>query len=372
MATICILTVLFFNFYVTKQINFGITNMQQVLVSSLRETHLDINEEALTQLISQTFTTQDYLRDALPQLIHRVVFFYLILLFILLVIIRYYLRLEVSLPLTHLNDAINAFNKDNGFETSEYCNNEIQHLSNNFFLMSRQIEENKQRKDELISYISHDIKTPLTSILGYTQRLVDPGIKDPNKQLKYYETILTKANDIQAMIEELDTYISNETAQMNLEPTKLKPFLKDIVDQYEEEFLAYNVKFFTEIYLNHQHYVTMDQNAIRRVFGNIFSNAIFHGGNNITIHLLSFIKEGYWVTYIENNGPSLELDQYDQVFELMYQGDASRTSSSHKGKGLGLTIVKQIILKHNGNIKAYAPENGGFGIEFSLPITKTN
>ncbi|WP_070000258.1 sensor histidine kinase [Cellulosilyticum sp. I15G10I2] len=287
---------------------------------------------------------------------------------ILLSVVLFYINKEVCKPLNKLNTAIDSFNHKNGYYATKHSRNEILKLSNNFFLMSEQIELSKRQKNEFISCISHDLKTPLTSILGYTQRLINPGISDEKKRLKYYQTILSKANTIQTMVEELNAYIMGEIQEVALQRVPIKKFLDEVIEEYQEELLTYSIHLTPHIDLDESLSTSLDINQIRRVFANIFSNAVIHGGKNMQITLTALNQDTNILIKIENNGLAPSNLDYDKVFDLMYQADTARTSQNHEGGGLGLAIVKQIIQKHDGSIKAYKPFGGGFGIELTLPL----
>lgn len=291
-----------------------------------------------------------------------------LLLIILLTVLLIYIQREICRPLGKLNKAIQDFNCLNGYHSAKHSCNEIEELTHNFNLMSEQIESSKRRKNELISYISHDLKTPLTSILGYTQRLINPGIPQEEKRLKYYHTILTKAGDIDSMVEELSTYVLDEIEEVKLENVNLKKFFECIVEEYEGELQTYHINLITKIELGEQRYCKLDINRMRRVFANLFSNSVVHGGKGITIKLKISIQNDKIQISMENNGKELPEGEYHKVFEVLYQADSARTNG-RKGRGLGLALVKQIIDKHDGEINAYRPAQGGFGIKFTIPIT---
>lgn len=345
-----------------EHVSQNITNMLAEITDS------DIDFQQVHDYLAENFTEENIIRDSFSIGVSLTLEASLLLLCILLVVVLFYIDREICKPLARLNDTINRFNKSNGYYTPKGCCNEINILSKNFDLMCEQIESNKQKKNELMSCIAHDLKTPLTSILGYTQRLIEPGIADPHKRLKYHQIILTKAKDIQSMVEELNTYITDEIKEVVLEEISPLAFLNRTIDQYQEELLAYEVQLITHIDLDPLLRIGVDENRLKRIFANLFSNAVYHGGKQTELTLTSFSQENKWIVRVENNGAELANGEYDRVFDLMYQGDSSRTQSQHHGKGLGLAIVQQIIHQHNGEIKAYRPLLGGFGIEFYIPF----
>ncbi len=360
--------VLYLRLFIARDVAENIQYFHEQLAVLINDLGPDTTMRELGILLKEKLHDQSFINAVFSRSVFATTKASLAFLPILLSLVLFFINKDICNPLNRLNSAIDGFNRKNGYYSSKSSKNEIIKLSNNFFLMSEQIERSKQQKNEFISSISHDLKTPLTSILGYTQRLIHPGITDEQKRLKYYKTILSKANAISTMVEELNAYIMGEIQEVIPEKIDIKRFLSEIVEEYHEELLTYSIHLNASIDIAENTYPLLDINQMRRVFANIFSNAVIHGGRNMTIHLTAFIKSEKLVISIENNGivpPNLD---YTKVFDLMYQADSSRTSQNHEGGGLGLAIVKQIIQKHDGEIHAYKPHLGGFGITFSIPF----
>lgn len=343
--------------------------VESQLLSTAEKEGISISSEDLHILISKTFNTSEITDTASYLIIQNMIKISLILLVILLVGILYFIHREICKPIEKLSHAINNINHQNGYFITVNNKNEIKTLSSNFYLMAEQIEINKQKKDQLISYITHDIRTPLTSISGYTQRLIAPGISDSSKRVRYYQTILSKANDIKFMVEELENYAITEIQEINLEEVMLVDFFNHLLDEYEDELSTYDIYLHKHIDLSSSFTWKIDKKRVQRIFSNIFTNAISHGNSLTQIHFYAYTINDTLYINIENNGHELEDDQYDKVFELMYQGDSARTSNKHQGKGLGLTIVRQMIIQHGGTVNAYKPCSGGFGLAMVLPKT---
>jgi signal transduction histidine kinase len=359
---------LYLKLFIARDISIGIQHLNTEFSVFMQDLGPDTTLRELRIILSEKLQDSSFLNVIFYKLVSDNIRYSLMLLPVLLGTILFYMNKEVIKPLNKLNEAINQFNRKNGYHKTKHSRNEILKLSNNFFVMSEQIESTKRKKNEFISCISHDLKTPLTSILGYTQRLIDPGIADKEKRLKYYQTILNKANDIQNMVEELNNYVMGEIQEVSLRKVNLKKFLDEVAEEYFEELLTYNIHLIPTIDLNENVFSFLDDIQIRRVFANVFSNSVIHGGKNMQIMLHAYIKNEKLIVNLENDGPSLPDMAYDKVFDLMYQADTARTPQQQQGRGLGLAIVKQIIEKHNGSISAYGPSHGGFGLEFQLPI----
>lgn len=361
-------TALYLKFFLAQDLTKNLIGLHKEFAGIFNGLSPDMTLRELGTLLNQKLHDQSFLNAIIFKGVIGTLRTSLLLLPILLIVVLFFIDREILKPLNRLNTVIDNFNRKNGYYGTRHSKNEILKLSNNFFIMSEQIELNKRQKDEFISCISHDLKTPLTSILGYTQRLIDPGIPDEVKRQKYYQTILTKANTIKTLVEELNIYVLGELQELSLQKTNLKGFLSEIAEEYHEELLTYEITLLLSIDLSEELYGFIDPNQIRRVFANIFSNTALHGGRNIEVTLNAFKKDDTLCIRIENNGKVPETLDFTKVFQLMYQADLARTNKNSEGSGLGLAIVKQIIEKHNGNIQAYRPATGGFGLEFYLPL----
>lgn len=358
---------LYLRIFIARDIAVGLKHLSTEL-SFVNDMRPDTTVRELGLIIKQQLQDPSFLNVIFLKLITATIRNSLMLLPVLLIVVLFSIDRVILKPLNKLNKAIDDFNHKNGYYNTQHSKNEILKLSNNFFMMSEQIELSKRRKNEFISCISHDLKTPLTSILGYTQRLIEPGISDEEKRLKYYQTILSKANDIKNMVEELNTYVIGEIEEVSLQKINIKSFLNEIIEEYREELMTYSIQLVPSIDVDEEEWCLLDDNQIRRVFANVFSNSVIHGGKDMQITLNAFVQNKKCYIRLENNGQSHFNLDYDKVFDLMYQADTARSNQTHEGRGLGLAIVKQIIEKHDGKIKAYQPSQGGFGIEFYIPV----
>lgn len=334
-------------------------------VSFYEKLIIDNNKKYEILLIYDLKKTGFSFRETFKQLIY----FQIIIIIIMLLIVLYVVDKEVCKPLVKLNQAVDEIHVGKNYYANNEPINEIAKLSRSFAEMAERITSYKKQETELIASMSHDLKTPLTSILGYTERLISPGIEDKEKRRKYYQIIWNKATDIQHMVEELHTYMVEQIENMEKKPIKIKEFLQQLLQAYKEELEMYEVTLESEMILEDTLTVHLDKDKIRRVFTNIFFNAIEHGGVPLEIKVHCFRKQQKLWICIENNGKSISKQEIDKVFELLYTGNHARNAEI-KHKGLGLAIVKQIIEKHGGNIQAYCPKNGGFGIQFYIKIEK--
>lgn len=234
---------------------------------------------------------------------------------------------------------------------------EVHELTSNFesmrlaLLDSIQEQRNleKNRKD-LIASISHDLKTPITTIIGYVEGLQEGVAETPEKREKYLRTIHSKSIALNRLIEELFLYskFDAEAIQFYFEHIQLTKFLTHIV----EEFQLYNQEVHLELNVEEDVYVYIDRMQMNRAIINLIENSMkFKKQNELLYIILEVIVVDDLVEIkVRDNGQGIPESKLPYVFDHFYRGEEARTSTTG-GSGLGLAIVKQIVAKHNGRVK---------------------
>lgn len=234
---------------------------------------------------------------------------------------------------------------------------EVQQLTANFermrkaLLVSKQEQQNlENNRKELIASISHDLKTPITSIIGYVEGLQEGVADTPEKQQKYLETIHTKSLALNRLIEELFLYskLDAEAVPFYFERIQLAKFLAHIV----EEFQLYNREFQYLLNVAEDVYVQIDRMQMNRAITNLIENSIKFKKTTepLRMKLEAVVIDDIVEIVVQDNGQGISELQLPYVFDHFYRGEEARTSTTG-GSGLGLAIVKQIVEKHNGHVK---------------------
>lgn len=227
----------------------------------------------------------------------------------------------------------------------------------------------EQELKELISNISHDIKTPLTAIKGYAEGLLDGVADTPERREKYLRTIFAKASDMTTLVDELSFYTKIDTNNIpyHFEKVRVNDYFRDCVEDNIPELELVNVLMDYESSVSEETQVLGDREQLRRVMNNLIGNAVKYRGEKeqgkITVRLT---EEDHlvWVE-VEDNGQGIPENALKNVFERFYRADASR-NSKQGGSGLGLAIAKKIIEEHGGSIRAESELGAGTKIIFSL------
>lgn len=240
--------------------------------------------------------------------------------------------------------------------------------------LKRMIEarmQNESDTKELISNISHDLKTPLTAIKGYAEGIMDGVADSPEKMDKYIRTIYTKASDMTSLVDELSFYskIDCNTIPYIFTNINLHGYFNDCIEELGLDLEVKNIDIGYFNYTDTSLKVIADTEQLKRVVNNIIGNSAKYIGKkkgiiNVRIKELEELEEFVQIE-IEDNGKGIAKEDIGNIFDRFYRTDASR-NSSQGGSGLGLSIAKKIIEEHGGKIWATSKEGVGTTIYFTL------
>ena len=293
-------------------------------------------------------------------------------------IVTHFMSKSVEKPISELSRA--ADHVRNGhldFEVLGSDYDEINALCGSFDAMrcelkrARAVEENmKHERSMLLANISHDLKTPVTSIKGYVDGIRD-GVADTKEKLeRYLDTISAKADAIDDMVNNLSVFSRLELSKMvfNFETADINELLRSFIADYKLDIEKHGVTL-TEHISDETARVRLDREKMSRVFSNITDNAVkYRSAAAPTLEISSIARDkGVYISFTDN-GIGIDESEIKKVFEGFYRADASR---SVRGSGLGLGIVKQIVEKHGGKIWL---RSGGVGkgttAEIYLPLSE--
>ena len=215
----------------------------------------------------------------------------------------------------------------------------------------RAAREAEKRKNDLVVYLAHDLKTPLTSVIGYLSLLRDEDKISPELQLKYLSIALDKAERLEDLINEFFDITRFNFTSMSLtyQTVNLTRLLEQIVDEFapmlSEKALSSKLRLSPDIMLS------CDPEKLQRVFDNLLRNAINYSYEGNEIAIIMNLGDGCVELSFINHGATIPQQKLDKVFEQFYRLDSARTSKTG-GAGLGLAIAKEIIGLHGGEIHA--------------------
>ncbi|CQR54594.1 HAMP domain-containing sensor histidine kinase [Paenibacillus riograndensis] len=234
-------------------------------------------------------------------------------------------------------------------------------------LMQQQYESNRK---ELITNISHDLKTPITAIKGYVDGILEGVADSPEKNEKYMRTIAAKAGEMDHLIDELFLFskLDMQKLPFSFESVPILPFLKDWAEELEVELEKQQVDLQIDMNGGEAARISVDRDSFKRVLGNIIQNSLKYMDKpekRITVQTL--VEGKNFTLAIGDNGPGIPPEAAGHIFERFYRAEQSRNTNTG-GSGLGLAIARQIILEHGGTIHADSKEGEGTEIRIVLPI----
>ncbi|MCL2719560.1 MAG: HAMP domain-containing histidine kinase [Lachnospiraceae bacterium] len=306
----------------------------------------------------------------------RSLFFYLFLaiiaiLFLVGIMLTQWISHSVFVPISRLNLAMQSIAEGN-FEyiLSNDNRGEIGELYHNYEDMRLRLKESIDEKmatetqnRELVSNISHDLKTPITAIKGYVEGIIDGVADTPEKMDKYIRTIYNKANDMDRLINELTIYTGIDTNRIpyNFCKINIADYFGDCIEEVGLDLESKNIRLNYSNLISPEAIIIADPEQLKRVVNNIVGNSIKYIDRSkeeceIDIRILDELDSIR--IEIEDNGRGIPSKDLGQIFERFYRSDTSR-NSARGGSGIGLSIVKKIIEDHGGYIWATSRENEG-------------
>lgn len=248
-------------------------------------------------------------------------------------------------------------------------NDEIGELYKHFNKMEHRLQLAHREQTDMIAAIAHDLKTPLTSINGFTELLATHKDLSEIEKQEYYDLIQRKSEYMVELINDFSSFTKEklELESMVAKPVQASELFEKIAFEYECELAGLDNELTSRHSFTDSILLMVNEPMIRRVFGNLFSNAVRYGGKNmLKVYMTGYPLERYAYFQIEDNGIGVPDKDISSLFLKFFTVDKSRQIQKG-GLGLGLASCKSIIEHHGGEIVAYSSEYGGLGIRFSLP-----
>ncbi|MBR0092451.1 MAG: HAMP domain-containing histidine kinase [Lachnospiraceae bacterium] len=273
---------------------------------------------------------------------------------------------DLSAAMRHIRDG----ELDYSLAPSSNEENEVAELYQTYEDMRLRLKESadeklhhEQQNKELISNISHDLKTPITAIKGYSEGLLEGVADTPEKQMRYVRTIFNKAVDMDTLINELTLYasIDSDRVPYNFHVINVAEYFGDCVEEVGTEMESRNIRINYSNLTSPDTEVIADAEQIKRVINNIIGNSVKYlerddGTGLIEIRILDEVDSVR--IEIEDNGKGIAAKDIPHIFDRFYRTDTAR-GTKIGGSGIGLSIVKKIIEDHGGYIWATSHEGEG-------------
>lgn len=315
---------------------------------------------------------------------------------IYLSVVRFVNR-KLNRRLTGLMDEMTAFAQGEVIEETEANNDEIGQLKRHFYTMRNQINiaqevigKEQQGKEYMVATISHDLKTPLTSIKAYTEAIENEAKLTPEEQTEYRKVVIEKADFMKEMLDDLLTYtlLQSPTYEMDFVQVDGNEFFDMLISDYEALCKKKSIEL--HAFANVKGPYKVNPKQMMRIADNLMANAIQHTehGHQILIAAISqkeSIEEllfpvametskldfnNYAYLIVQNEGAGIAQHNIRKLLDPLYQADEARSKQADHGTGLGLSITEQIITKHGGDVEIYSKENMGTTVICRLPKIK--
>ena len=281
---------------------------------------------------------------------------------------------SIATPLVKLKKATQNIKEGNlDFVLDVEGNDEFSQLCQDFEEMRRRLKESTEEKNliekenkELISNISHDLKTPITAVKGYVEGIMDGVADTPEKMDRYVRTIYNKTNEMDHLINELTFYSKIDTNRIPYTFSKLnvEDYFSDCAEEVGLELETKGIELVYANYVENDVVVIADGEQIRRVIHNIIGNAIKYMDKKRGIIQIRVKDVGDFIQVeIEDNGKGIGAKDLPYIFDRFYKGDSFK-----QGTGLGLSICKTIVKRFEGKIEVTSTPGKGTCFTITLPL----
>lgn len=337
--------------------------------TTYQEHHLETPNGQITIAFS-------HIKKVTPELMFRKVFLERILISLMVYFILHflflYIMLKSFLPDTkRLTAVANHISEGHyNFEVDVSRNDEIGEVYKAFDNMRKSLQLYENNRKELITNISHDLKTPIATIKGYVNGIKDGLASTPEKKEKYLSIIYNNTVHLDNLINDLFLYskLDIDKIDFDFKPLNLDKYIDYYIDELKLDLEEKGIDIIWELPKTSSAQILGDGFRLRQALDNLVSNAVKHLDKSNKQILFSVTSDENTATLkIKDNGKGIKQEHLNHIFERFYRSDASR--NTHSGSsGLGLAIVKQIIEKHNGQIKATSTYGECTTIEIILPL----
>ena len=280
-----------------------------------------------------------------------------ILLTICMLLVFLFARDKIIKPVNKIIEAIRNYKFGKKPEAVP-LENEFALIQNEFVAVVDSLEEEKKEKNRIIASISHDIKTPLTSIIGYSD-LIEEDDLTKEEIKKYNRKIYGKALHLKNVLATFDDYLINQKGQkLKLTAIKIKDLVEEIEKDYKLELMNNGVELVIKTNIEKE-IIKLDIVKFKRIISNLISNSMRYLNENGCILIEITSDKDNFFFHFKDNGQGVDEKIIDKIFEPLFTTDNSRKIS-----GLGLSICKEFVLMHEGSITGY--NDNGFNIDFSI------
>lgn len=292
------------------------------------------------------------------------------------------MRLEKRIfkPMENLKQGLDEVANGNYTVKVEYdMPNDLGFLIASFNEMTEKLSESEKIQAEyednrkaLIANISHDLKTPITTIQGYIEALLDGTATTAENKNKYLKTIHQNIIYVNKLIDDLFLFskLDMQKLEFAYEDVDIRAFMDDLMEEYRFDFAERTIKFKYIVALEDDFRLNVDGKRIHQAFNNLISNAVQHGPETgLSIEVKLYRQGGFICIDVKDNGPGIPGDKLPFIFDRFYRIETERPKS-YVSTGLGLAIAQELVEAHGGKITVSSIMNEGTCFTIMLPILR--
>ncbi|ULO06245.1 HAMP domain-containing histidine kinase [Paenibacillus sp. 19GGS1-52] len=301
----------------------------------------------------------------------KVFIFLFICLSIIFVGLTVYLHHQITKPIERLNNRLGGIKPSSiTRRLTTARRDEIGELYAHVGEMEDRLQRSNKEQIDMIAAITHDFKTPLTSVNGFVELLLTKDALTEQDRRDYLRLIEKKSHHLTELVQQFSAFTQNEVilADIALHPVNFKRYFENTAVEYEEELSGLDIGFTWSHALHGGETFRAHEPMLRRVFANLIGNAVRYGAREgLHIYMSGKIQDGQAIIIVEDNGTGVPEEHLSSLFQKFFTVDSSRQIKAG-GSGLGLASCKSIIERHGGFISAFPSSRGGLGICFILPL----
>jgi signal transduction histidine kinase len=275
----------------------------------------------------------------------------------------------VARPLQHMATAARAV-ADGAYDTELPLDgpSEVRSLASAFNTMVRRVQVSRKAQRDFVANVSHELKTPLTSIQGFAQAILDGTATDVQAQRHAAGVIYDESDRLRRMVEDLLDLARLDAGQVafTFAPVDLVALLRGVIDRLGLRANEKGVELQTDWAA--QPNLLADGDRLAQVFTNLVDNAVKHTPEGGRVLVRSRLDQGWALVEVEDTGPGISPDDLSRIFERFYQVDRSRRGGEGHGVGLGLAISREIVAAHGGQLTAHSTPGQGSLFTARLPL----
>ncbi|HAY84670.1 MAG TPA: hypothetical protein DCY42_07025 [Chloroflexi bacterium] len=276
---------------------------------------------------------------------------------------------SVASPLSKISDAARQLADGKQITLRPEGPAEVRLLGEVFNEMSARVLASQQSQRDFVANVSHELKTPLTSVQGFAQAILDGTANTPESQRDAAQVIFDESGRMQRMVFDLLDLAKLDagTADLQMQPVKLDLLLQAVVERFSPQSKQANV--LLTFSSGDLPTVIGDGDRLSQVFNNLVDNAIKHTPPNGQVQLTAEVDSERVAVSVRDTGAGIPVDELPRIFERFYQIDKSRRGGPAHGSGLGLAIANQIVLAHHGEMVARSASGKGSEFLVYLPFS---